>query len=320
MKPRLADDVHFLPRPDGVFVLLTSQPDRGFGISGRHAYEWLTRIAPFLTGEHDLDALLGGVGEQRRERVRALIARLHSGGALRDASGDLPHSLPGEVRDRYAPVIGFIGRGADSPEHRFQRYRECHPVVVGSGLLVAPLVQALLTTGVTQVQVIRTADQPIDLDRMRDCLALVGPDAWERVRVGTGDPTGALAAAGGVLHVSDVPDPDRRDRLVASGAARGRIFGSATVDGDVALIGPVGDAARLSPGAACPSPGPETAASPTGSVSDLLAGPVPALVANHLCAAFLKQVTGLPNDAAERIVELDLETLRTRVRPVVTTP
>jgi len=311
VKPRLADDVHFVPRPDGVFVLLTNQPDRGFGINGRHAYEWLIRIAPFLTGEHDLDALVGGVDERRRTHVRALIATLHGGGALRDASGDLPHTLSREVRDRYAPVIGFIGRDADSPEHRFQRYRECHPVVVGSGLLVAPLVQALLTTGVARVQVIRTADQPTDLDRMRDCLALVGPDAWQRVQVESGEPTDALAATtGGVLHVSDRPDPDRRDRLAASSAAPGRIFGSATVAGDVALIGPVGDAAYL-------CPGPATAGCDAGTVSDLLTGPVPALVANHLCAAFLKQVTGVPNDAAERIVELDLETLRARVRPVV---
>jgi hypothetical protein len=306
VKPRLADDVHFVPRPDGVFVLFASQPDHGFGISGRHAYQWLVRIAPFLTGEHDLDALMGSVNEQRRSQVRALIARLHGGGAVRDASGDLPHTLSREVRDRYAPVIGFIGLGADSPEHRFQRYRECHPVVVGSGPLVAPLVQALLTTGVARVQVLRTADQPTDLDRMRACLALVGPDAWQRVQI-----TDSLAATtGGVLHVSDLPDPDRRDRLAASSAAHGRIFGSATVAGDVALIGPVGDAARL-------TPGPETVACDDGTVSDLLTGPVPALVANHLCAAFLKQVTGLPNDAAERIVELDLETLRTRVRPLV---
>src|SRR6266542_4197110 len=100
MKPRLVEDVHFVPRTDGVFVMVASRPDVGFALPGRQTYEWLARIAPFLTGEHPLDDLIDALDEARRARIRSLVEALHSGGAVRDATTDLPHSLPAEVRER----------------------------------------------------------------------------------------------------------------------------------------------------------------------------------------------------------------------------
>jgi hypothetical protein len=336
MKPRLVDDVHFVPCPDGVFVMVASRPDLGFVLRGRQTHEWLTRMAPFLTGEHALDDLVDALDEARRERIRSLVEALHSAGAVRDAAADLPHSLSADIRERYAQVIGFVGRSADSPEHRFQRYRECRPVVVGSGQLVAPLVQALLTTGVAEVRVVLSAERPTDLGRMRQCLALVGPDAQERVRVGTGALTDAAvtdaavtdamaAACGGILHVCETPMLARGDQLAALGAAHGRVFGQAAVVGDVALVGPVGGAGQMRPGWAAQlgrlvdGHAGEVRDRPDDPVSEYLAGPTAAVVANHLCAAFLKQVTGLPTGAAEQFVEVDLETLRAAVRPVAAT-
>jgi hypothetical protein len=297
-------------------------------LRGRQTYDWLTRIAPFLTGEHTLDELVDALDGARQARIRSLVEALHSGRAVRDAAGDLPHSLSAGVRERYAPVIGFVGRGADSPEHRFQRYRECGPLVIGSGQLVAPLVQALLTTGVAEVRVVLTAERPTDLGRMRQCLAVVGPDAQGRVRIGTGAVTDALAGAcGGILHVCETPMLARSEQLAALGAAYGCVFGQAAVVGDVALVGPVGEAGQLRPGWAAQlrrlgrlvdGDTGEVPDRPDDPVSEYFSGPTAAVVANHLCAAFLKQVTGLPTTAAEQFVEVDLETLRTAVRPVAT--
>ena len=168
-----------------------------------------------------------------------------------------------------------------------------------------------------------TAERPTDLGRMWQCLALVGPDAQDRVRVSTRTVTDALAAGwGGILHVCETPMLARGDRLAALGAAHGRVFGQAAVVGDVALVGPVGAAGQLRPGWAAQLG--QLVAGDTGEVPDrpddpvsgYLAGPTAAVVANHLCAAFLKQVTGLPTAATEQFVEVELETLRATVRPV----
>jgi hypothetical protein len=323
LKPRLKDDVRFVPRPDGVFVMVPSRPDLGFTLGGPRTYQWLARLGPFLTGEHTLDELVGRLDDARRDRIRSLVALLHREGAVRDAAGDLPHTLPEEVRRAHARVIDFISHGADSPEHRFQRYRECAPVVVGSGRLVAPLVQALLATGVARVRLMPTPERAIDLDRMRHCLALgVGPDAGRRLVVEDyAEPS--LGASGPVLHVCDTPMVARCAGLAARCVPHRQVFGQATIAGDGALIGPVGEADRFDPGwgttvwrwtgggAAEP-----VRDRPDDPVSGYLAGPAAAVVANQLCAAFLKQVTGLATEASGRFVEVDLETLRAGVRPV----
>ena len=301
MKPRLGDDVRFLPRPDGVFVMVPSRPDAGFHLGGAATYEWLHRIGPFLTGEHTLDELAGNLNGGKRDRLRALIAVLHKEGALRDASGDLPHTLPGEVRRRYADVIGFLSRCGDSPYHRFQRYHHSDPLVVGAGMLVPPVIQTLLATGVARVRLTLTGERLTDLDRMGECLrTVVGADAQARLDLVTG-PAGA--DHGAVLHVCETPMADRARDLARACARRGAVFAAATVVGDRALVGPVEVA------------GPETVGrvpdAPGGPVSGYLASPTAAVVAHHLCVAYLRQVAGLPPGPGP-FTEIDLETLRTK--------
>jgi hypothetical protein len=307
MKLRLKDDVHFVPWPGGVWVVMASRSDLGFRLPGRENYEWLRRLAPFLNGEHTLDELAASLDAARRERMSSLIAQLQREGAVRDATLDLPHTLPAEVRGQYARVIGFISRGADSPEHRFQRYRESNPVVVGAGLLVAPLVHALLTTGVARVQLAVTTERPTDLARLREWLALsLGPDADGRLEVrAAGGLEGAVAAAGGgVLHVSEPPMSARARTLAGLCGERGVPFGQAAVVGDEGVIWPVGQ-----PGAG-EGPGDDL---PDAPASELLAGPTAAFVSNHLCASYLKAVAGLPREAPGKRVVVDLETLQTRL-------
>jgi hypothetical protein len=315
MKPQLLDDVQFVPQPGSVFVVVPARADKGFRLVEADAYEWLRRLAPFLTGEHTVDDLVGGLDEGRRARARSLLALLHREGAVRDAATDLPHTLSTEVRHTYARVIGFIARGGDSAEHRFQRYHESAPVVVGSGPLAAALVPALLATGVDRVRFVPTAEHPTDLARLSEVLALtVAPDVERRLRIDDWPAVESAAApCGGVLHASAPPVLARGARLAGWCAARDVPFGQVTVVGDRALVGPVGTDGRLQSrwsaelerlAADCPG----------GPVSTYLAGPAAAAAANHLCAAFLKHVTGVSPDPGRRFVEVDLETLRTAVR------
>jgi hypothetical protein len=326
MKPRLRDDVHFRPSPGGVFVRVGSAPGPGFTISGRDTYEWLNRIVPYLTGEHTLDELGSSLKEDRRARLQSLVTLLHREGAVRDASEDRPHTLSDEVRQAHAHVIGFIAQTADSPEHRFQLYRESAPVVVGAGLLVAPLVHALLATGVARVRVIVTSERPTDLVGMTRLLTLtLGPEADGRVEVTPeGDTTeGDHAGTKGVLHVSDTPMVARARGLARQCARRQLIFGQATVVGEHGLVGPVGEAGQLSEGwqhelwrLAGGDPATELRDLADGPVSEYLAGPTAAFLASHLGSAFLKTITGLPTDAASQFVHIDLERLRARSRPI----
>jgi hypothetical protein len=180
-----------------------------------------------------------------------------------------------------------------------------------------------------------------DLERLRECLTLgIGPDALSRLEIGDlSSVDAAVATSGGVLHVDDTPMVVRLDTVARLCASRRSIFGQATAIGDRAVVGPVGDAGRFAPGwrdslwrlvrgrpdagraDTADSGGPDAPSGPIRdlpgiSVSEYLVGPTAAVVANHLCVSFLKQVAGLPTDAADRFAEVDLETLRLTGRPV----
>jgi len=197
--------------------------------------------------------------------------------------------------------------------------------VVGAGPLAAALVRALLVTGADLVRFVPTAERPTDLARLSDVLALtVAPDAGRRLRIAQWPPVESAAGpCGGVLHACATPMLARGARLADWCAARGVPFGQVTVVGDRALVGPVGTDGslqsqwtaklwRLAGGPAADPVGDR----PGAAVSEYLTGPVAAAAANHLCAAFLKHVTGLSPDSGGQFVEVDLETLRTAVRPV----
>ncbi len=318
MKPRLREDVHFVQRPPGGFVIVPSRADLGFRLAGYDTLEWLRRIGPFLTGEHTVDDLGAGLDEVRRSRFRSLIALLHREGAVRDATDDLPHCLSDDVRTAYDSVIRFLARGADSPEYRFQRYRESNPVVVGAGRLVVPLITTLLLTGVARVRLVVTPERPTDLVRLRECvLGIVGSEAQERLEVLAECPTWEklLATAGAVLHVSDVPMTARVDLLARLCAEQGLVFGEATVVSDRGVVGPVQPADRAGSGGPEPH-GLRVRDLPDLDVTELLAGPAAAVIANHLCVEFLHAVAGLPSEAAGRPLVIDLRTLQTTAHSI----
>lgn len=327
MKPRLREDVHYLPLAgsSGVLVITPWPEKRRFTVEGPQAYEGLRRLEPFLTGDQTVDELCHNLDQRWQEWVRSIIRMLHREGAVRDAANDLPHTLSPDMRQAYAPMIAFIARHLDSPEHRFQRYQESSPLVIGSGQLLGPLLQALLVTGVEQVAAIVTAEVSTDVPRIWEVLeATVGPTARERLRIDHGDLSDIPAlTTGGVLHVSDLPMLDRLEALADRCAQEGTGFGQATVIDDHALVGPVGMADELGLDwlptlerrIAADSGGLrlDESANPVG---EYLAGPTAAVVANHLGVAFLNHLTGLSSEVSTQFVEVDLETLVAQLTPI----
>ena len=134
MKPRLLPDVRFLPSEAGLSVRAPGHEATVLHAPG--LYPWFERVCPFLDGEHSVVDLVEKLSPMAAQRVLGLVEFLLREGFARDAQYDVPHTLSHSTRSLHAAVIEFLAREADSPERRFQSYRECAPVVVGSGRLL----------------------------------------------------------------------------------------------------------------------------------------------------------------------------------------
>lgn len=126
MRPRLREHVRFTERADGTYV---HAPHGGRLLRGAHLHPWLTRLAPFLTGEHTLAELVAELPRGQRETVEGLVRTLARDGYVRDAVPERPHGLTADERRVHTEHLAHLRYVADSPEHRFQRVREAHVAV-----------------------------------------------------------------------------------------------------------------------------------------------------------------------------------------------
>jgi hypothetical protein len=277
-------------------------------------YPWLERIRPFLDGSRRLDELVADLAPQAANHVRTLVELLVREGFVRDAEGDLPHGLSPEVRARHAALIDFIASRSDSPEHHFERYRNCAPVVVGFGRLASALVLALLTSGVEQVRLCvaetedRTEDRT-DLARLDECVELLRKENLSfRYEAAYGEPRNLPADAGVALLASDEFEPELTTRVRALAARDGLSYGQLTASGRHAFISVQKEVDETSATGA--DGGPDEFA------GTYLGGPTAALAANQLCLQLLCQVARLDErddsegTSASGVAVLDLATAR----------
>ncbi|MFE0680939.1 hypothetical protein ACFW17_09035 [Streptomyces sp. NPDC058961] len=332
MRPRLLPDTHLLPSDRGV-VISGPRGNSAFTLPGIHP--WLERLRPFLDGSNSLDQLTADLAPQAAHHVRTLVELLAREGFVRDATADLPHTLSPADRTRHAALIDFVAARADSPEYRFERYRECAPLVIGSGRLASALVLALLASGVAHVRLRLSGAEGssgtmTDVARLNECVELLhaegGSFDYEQL---SDDPLSQLPPGVGVVLVgSDLDDPEATEpaRALASGGGLryGQVVGRGrhVVISDVAAthvsqspIPLVAHAVGVDrPGADAANPAAVHEPSP------YLGGPVAALAANQLCLHLLRRVAGLdqadqadgaaePTSTAEPVL-LDLATGR----------
>jgi hypothetical protein len=315
VKPRLLPDIHFLPTEDGLSVRATGHEA---ALNAPGLYPWFERVSPFLDGEHSVVELVEKLSPPAAQRVLGLVEFLLREGFARDAEFDLPHTLSPAARSLHAGMIEYLARLADSPERRFQSYRECAPVAVGSGRLLAATVLALLASGIEHVRVhvvSAEADAEADTDRavLAESLApLLHRDPEVRLEFAQGEPGDLPADAGALLYVSDRPDPARAERMCGLADDKGLRYGSALPDGDrlmvdrVALPGAAGGAAREGERVAGYAP-----------AGRYFGGPAAALAANELCRNLLWHAAGLDELDAEREqgpTELELPAASFRAR------
>ncbi|MEV8632413.1 hypothetical protein AB0395_12225 [Streptosporangium sp. NPDC051023] len=310
MRPKLKPDVFWVPSENAVSFVHSGDL---FSVSGKSAMPLMDRLAPYLDGQTELDDLVAGLPPEKAEMVTTLVRALADAGLVKDAVTDEPHDLDEDELERYAAEIAYIDHFHSSAARRFQTYRDTPVVVIGSGLTLPALVHAILWSGSRELSVFTTDECETDLDRLAeycDRATERDPQAVIRAVEPLGDLAIAVAAGKLVLHISDLPQPDRaRDLDRLCGLADLPIV-QGFVAGDEAwtfarpdATHPGFESAWLRATANRPSP-------LTGS--PFLAGPTAGMLANRVAFTAFRMLTGvIDHAAAERVTLMDLETLHT---------
>ncbi|SDJ22277.1 hypothetical protein [Nonomuraea jiangxiensis] len=320
MRPRLKASAFYVPVEGGVHFQSGNRSVLTLRGSSLHA--WLDRITPLLDGTHLLSELTAGLGEERRAMVVDLVSVLHRHGLVKDLATDRPHGLTAAEMATYAAEIAFVDEFQDSAEHRFERYRTSRAVLVGAGLTMESLVHSCLHSGLRDVRAFISPEVPTDLGLL-DEYARRGrdrdPAQTLTVEPLPGSGPAALravaSAADVVLHVSDLPSPERAAQLDAACGASGADLVHAVVTGDEAWIGPVFRYGEAHTRWAAVWNRLTTRPLPGTGPSRYLGGPTASLVANHLVFMCFRDRTGVAEPGPA--VRLDLETLRTTSHRVV---
>jgi putative thiazole-containing bacteriocin maturation protein len=337
MRPKLRSDTRYIPLSEGVYLRNNRSV---LTIPGKHVYQWVERLAPYLDGSHALEELTDGLSADRQEMVRQLVGLLAEKGFIKDVGSDQLSTLSQAEITAYAPEIAFVEYFCDSAAARFQSFREARIVAMGSGLTLTALIQANLHVGVRNVWVFVTPEcvteraghrEYLEIARLRDpkqCLIEETVTSWDSDKDERAVRT-ALEPFDAVLHISDRPMLARARMLDRICLVEGKVLIQAMVVGHHAWVGPL-----VSPEEAEKLGGWESAwrrlqatrtgsaaqhcafafvNDPTAPVSEFLTTPTAALVANQLSFELFKYLTGIPGvETRSRMLHVDLETLQTQ--------
>lgn len=293
MRPRLRAHVRFTEHADGTYA---HAPHGGQLLRGAHLHPWLTRLAPFLTGEHTLAELVGELPCEQRETVERLVHTLARGGYVRDAVPERAHGLTADERRVYAEQLSHLRYLADSPEHRFQRVREAHLTVCASAAPPHAVAAAVAVLGEVVRLGVRAGWRTVDV---------AVPDA-PSARAVRRVADAALRDPSQEVRISVPGDavPDAGDLVVWVDAAGGEppvpaaLLCPVRVGEGEAWVGPVGDG--------LPDVGEGPASRVTGAAATVVAG--------HAVLACERHLAGLESPAPA--VRVDLSALTTTEHPV----
>lgn len=157
--PKLKPDSIFLPDSEGV---LFRNGQTVFFLKGRSTYQWVSALAPHLTGEHTLQTLCSPFEADRRAMVMRLVNTLLEKGIVKNQVPEDPDLLPGAVRSQFKSQIEFIDHYADAPLYRFKQFRQSRVLLIGSGTSFNSLAISLLRNGLETLYLSATRDSKID--------------------------------------------------------------------------------------------------------------------------------------------------------------
>lgn len=305
MRPRLHDDVRYVRCPDGVYMYGHAG---ACVLKGEQSYEWLERLAPYLSGAYGLENLVASLGAPQRAMVESVVDTLREQRLLVDAGVAVPHTLGAQELRVYASEIAFIRYVLDSPEHRFQRLREARIELVGAGPVLAAVLEAGLRSGWRRVRVrapgseteaLRVAATDAQRDSRQDVAVVALAEPVEPTDVA--DLTVHIFHPAEGLLTPDVPSGTQVQVLVGKTEA---------------WVTAVGPAARVDAESCWRRLAGQRAQAPTED-EDLLTGPVPSIIAGHVALSCFSYLTGLAATPAQpALTQIDLRSLAARVHPV----
>jgi len=145
----LRPDAYLTESADGVYVLTHQGPVM---LTGRSVYGLLSRLAPYLDGQHTLAELTADLSVERQEIVAKLIGTLTECGVVREV--DSPSS------NDASPEARYLGYFQDSPVRTLLEYRALRTTVLGDGPVADAVVRAAVRSGLSDV---RTESSSADL-------------------------------------------------------------------------------------------------------------------------------------------------------------
>ncbi|GAA2923985.1 hypothetical protein [Streptomyces enissocaesilis] len=305
MRPRLLENVRYVDSEGAAYV----QGDHGAcTISGEHAYAWLSRLAPLLTGEHTFKELTRSLSAERQALVWDLVTALAKHRFVVDVGEEQPHGLSPDEVETYAPEIAFIRYGFDSAERRFERVREARVLLVGSGPVLAALLRTGLNSGWRSVRVADAGAVPTDLAA---CLAAARRDGDQTVlsvSLCDLDQAQIWDETDVVLQVHEGERDDALLDLAARCARHQTALGQVWVRGDEAWLSRAGLFDALSYWRRLAG----LAHRPSGD-GEWLSGAVPEVLAAQLALSCFEHLTEMaPMPARPELARVDLRTLDTR--------
>jgi hypothetical protein len=282
-------------------------------------YEWLSRLAPFLTGEHTLPDLVGPLASEQRTMVGDLVRVLSERRFVVDVGREEPHLLDELEQRVYAAEIVFIGYAADSARWRFQRVRQARVTVTGEGPVLSALLAAGMRSGWREVRLLAPAGE-IDVLRGEAERARRDPNQSVCFEAVSGQPDYPELAAGAdvVLQVCGMGSHTDLVELAQCCAETGTALGQVGVGAGEAWLTEVG-------GPDAESCWRRLRGAPEGDIDrDWLTGPVPHVVAGQLALSCFSYLTGLnelpPQPELPVLTRVDLVTLVTRRHRVLPHP
>lgn len=210
MRPKWKADTYYIPMSDGIY--LRGNNSR-LVLKGKSLYPLLKHLVPNLNGNITLEEITGGLDADRKRMVTNLLEKLFTHQFLQDTSQEHPHTLGPLELETYASDIAFIEAFQTSAAYRFERFRNKHLLLIGSGLSLTSLVQAGIQCGVRKISVIVTPEDGADADfrqNIRDLLAntaseedthLIDTPSWNN----EAEVRDTIQAYDAILHVAEHP-------------------------------------------------------------------------------------------------------------------
>lgn len=244
MKPKLRDDVRYVPSAEGVQVFSSTG---SFGLQGASLAPLLDQLVGYLDGTHTVDAIVAGLPDRHRRVVTKLIDTLVERRAAYDAAAALPHRLQEWELARYRQEIAFAELASGSGAHWFERFRLAKVLLAGAGGPLDALVRTMLQLGARGAGVLVPPDLAGHHDRWRSYLEAGRRDdpllRLAEVPVPTAGSSVAevgswLAGYDAVLHCDDRPLLGRATVLTRAARALRIPALHAVLVGDCAWVGP----------------------------------------------------------------------------------